>query len=197
MNPYHLAPSEVVFKGKWIESRKTDFTAKKNGAQGTWESTHRNKPPGVHIDGVSILARVKKDGKIYILLVKQYRIPVGKVCLELPAGLVDEKETIEQAALRELHEETGYKANRVVKVSTICYLDPSITDDSQKIVIVDVDGDSSENKNPVQKLDPTESIEIVLVEVSELNEYISNLDENVVVESTLLSFSMWNDFIGS
>ena len=39
---------------------------------------------------------------------KQYRPPVDKVCIEVPAGLVDAGETAEQAAVRELKEETGY-----------------------------------------------------------------------------------------
>jgi ADP-ribose pyrophosphatase len=43
-----------------------------------------------------------------IILQKQYRSPVDKVVIELPAGLIDAGETAEQAAVRELKEETGY-----------------------------------------------------------------------------------------
>jgi ADP-ribose pyrophosphatase len=43
-----------------------------------------------------------------IILQKQYRPPLDKVVIEVPAGLIDAGETAEQAAVRELKEETGY-----------------------------------------------------------------------------------------
>lgn len=43
-----------------------------------------------------------------IVLQKQYRPPLDKVVIEVPAGLIDAGETAEQAAVRELEEETGY-----------------------------------------------------------------------------------------
>ena len=55
-----------------------------------------------------------------IVLQKQYRPPVGKTVIELPAGLIDEGETAEQAAIRELKEETGYVAE-VLETSPIMF----------------------------------------------------------------------------
>lgn len=43
-----------------------------------------------------------------ILLQKQFRPPVNKVVIEVPAGLIDPGETAERAAIRELKEETGF-----------------------------------------------------------------------------------------
>lgn len=42
------------------------------------------------------------------MLEKQWRAPVDKMVIEVPAGLIDEGESAEEAAVRELREETGY-----------------------------------------------------------------------------------------
>lgn len=60
-----------------------------------------------HSDGVAILAY--KDEET-ILLVEQFRKPIEKVILEIPAGKVEKGEEIEVCGKRELEEETGYKA---------------------------------------------------------------------------------------
>jgi ADP-ribose pyrophosphatase len=69
-----------------------------------WEHVSRSNASG----GVTIVA-VTRDREI--LLVKQHRIPLGRMVIELPAGLVgdtDGNETAEQAVRKELREETGY-----------------------------------------------------------------------------------------
>lgn len=55
-----------------------------------------------------------------IVLQKQYRPPVDKLVIEFPAGLIDAGETPEQAAIRELKEETGYVAE-VLETSPIMF----------------------------------------------------------------------------
>ena len=55
-----------------------------------------------------------------VVLQKQYRPPLDKVVIEIPAGLIDEGETAEQAAIRELKEETGYVAE-VLETSPIMF----------------------------------------------------------------------------
>ncbi|MDE3192135.1 MAG: NUDIX hydrolase [Chloroflexota bacterium] len=54
------------------------------------------------------------DGRV--VLIKQFRFGSQEVSLELPGGVVDDGETPEEAVERELEEETGYRAGRVVKL---------------------------------------------------------------------------------
>lgn len=66
------------------------------------------RPKNSLIDGVGIVAILEKANGPELLLQKQYRPPIDKICIEVPAGLVDEGETAETCAVRELLEETGY-----------------------------------------------------------------------------------------
>lgn len=76
--------------------------------QGHWEYADRTRA-----SGAVVIVAVTDDQRI--ILAEQYRIPVGRRVVELPAGLVGdvegaETEKLETAAMRELLEETGYQA---------------------------------------------------------------------------------------
>ena len=68
--------------------------------------------------GASAVIPLLPDGNI--ILVKQYRYPVGRVTLEIPAGKLDspDEDPID-CAIRELSEETGYSARRMRKLTSI------------------------------------------------------------------------------
>lgn len=68
-----------------------------------------------HNGSAVVLAADEKDR---VLLVRQYRLPVGKQLWELPAGKIDDGETALAAARRELIEETGLRAKRWRKLVT-------------------------------------------------------------------------------
>lgn len=88
-------PAETVWEGRYIAVKR----------RGNWEYVSRARG----IQAAVILAI--DDG--HVLLVEQYRVPLGRRCLELPAGLVGDEahgETVEASAARELEEETGYRA---------------------------------------------------------------------------------------
>ena len=88
-------PTETVWEGRFLKVRK----------QGPWEYVARARG----IRAAVILAVDAGD----IILVEQYRVPLGRRCLELPAGLVgdeEEGESVAASAARELEEETGYRA---------------------------------------------------------------------------------------
>lgn len=95
-----MTEETIVWQGKFI-------TAKVNGK---WEYVSRARG----IRAAVILA--VEDGQV--ILVEQYRVPLGRNCIELPAGLIgdgedDGDEDDLTAAARELEEETGYRAGRM------------------------------------------------------------------------------------
>lgn len=78
--------------------------------EGTWEYVERVHSGG-EVAGIVALTPARE-----IVLVEQYRIPLGCRAIELPAGLVGdltENESAATAAARELEEETGYRAGRL------------------------------------------------------------------------------------
>jgi ADP-ribose pyrophosphatase len=90
------APEEVAWQGKWITAKR----------RGKWEYVSRAR-------GIRAAVIVAIDADDHVLLVDQYRVPLGKRCLELPAGLIGDEAGREgdspfDAARRELIEETGY-----------------------------------------------------------------------------------------
>jgi ADP-ribose pyrophosphatase len=90
--------NEILYRGHALVLKK----------KGHWEFVERTKASGI----VAILA-ITDAGEV--VLVEQFRIPVGKRVIELPAGLAGdvegaEAEELTSAALRELKEETGFQA---------------------------------------------------------------------------------------
>jgi len=106
-----------------------------------------------HVGAVTILP-LDSDGRI--LFIRQYRHAVGKELLELPAGTLNPDELPEHCALREIREETGFAAGKLVKIgefflapgysteymhlylATDLHLDPLPGDEDEFIALVPV-----------------------------------------------------------
>ncbi|MFO1462384.1 MAG: NUDIX hydrolase [bacterium] len=94
-----MKTKQVLYRGKYLQLCRSEH----------WEWVER-----VNCSGVVMMVARTPQGKV--LLVEQYRIPLGKAVIEFPAGLVGDRcgagEELLEAARRELLEETGYEAER-------------------------------------------------------------------------------------
>ena len=105
---FKINSSNIVFKGKVFDI-KIDQILYDSGNSGVREIV-------LHKGGAVVLAITKEKR---IILVKQYRWPLKKFFLELPAGKLEKNEDPLDCAKRELLEETGITAEKFVKLGTI------------------------------------------------------------------------------
>jgi ADP-ribose pyrophosphatase len=111
-------PEEIVWQGRYVTAKR----------RGRWEYVARARG----IRAAVILATIEGD----VLLVEQYRVPLGRTCLELPAGLIGDDEDGEDellAAGRELEEETGYRAGKLENLGSF-YSSPGMVSESFTLV---------------------------------------------------------------
>lgn len=109
---------ETAWAGRFLEMKK----------RGRWEYVGR-------VGGTRAAVIIAIDDG-HVILVEQYRVPLGCVCLELPAGLIGdqgEAETPETSAARELEEETGYRAATITSLGSF-YASPGMVTESFTLV---------------------------------------------------------------
>lgn len=99
---------EIISEGRFLELVNINWIDSKGNAR-KWETVERT----TGADIVSVIP-VTDNGKI--ILIEQFRPPVGRMVIEFPAGLRDEGENLQVSALRELQEETGYQAGEIRKL---------------------------------------------------------------------------------
>uniref|UniRef100_A0A8C2DGZ5 ADP-sugar pyrophosphatase n=1 Tax=Cyprinus carpio TaxID=7962 RepID=A0A8C2DGZ5_CYPCA len=185
----HVIKEELIVSGKWLKLEKTTYVDP-SGSTRTWETAKRTtRVADSATDGVAIIALLKRTlHKDCVVMVKQFRPPMGCNTLEFPAGLIDDTESVETAALRELKEETGYKGE-VVGITPVSCLDPGLSNCTTQMVIVHINGDDTENVNPTQQL---EFVEVILLPLNEFQQKIDDLlqKEKIAVDSKVYIYAM-------
>ena len=152
----HAAPYYVASRAKSIEQLKA--------------VTHRNDPDGVILYGVY---GEKKDA---VVLIRQYRFPLGGYVYEFPAGLVEPGEDMLEAAIREMYEETGLNFTPVEagSYSRPFFTTIGMTDESCGTVYGYCSGTPS-----VDNQEGSEDIQVVIADRAECRRILK--EENVAI----------------
>jgi len=100
-----IISKKTVWQGSFMSAVEITYRDAR-GVVRTWEALER-----VGIGGIVVMIAVTPDNNV--VLIKQFRPPMGRDVIELPAGLVEPGESMEIAAKRELIEETGWSAGKI------------------------------------------------------------------------------------
>lgn len=114
--------------------------------------------------GSAVVLPVHENGEI--LLVRQYRHPTGGYLLEIPAGTVEEGETPEECAAREIEEETGYTAANLEKISEF-YVSPGFLSEKMHLFV------ATDLTKTAPNPDDDENIDVVRMEIAKALELVN------------------------
>ena len=109
MKPWQVLGSKLLVSERWLQLRE-DHVRLSNGHE--IERFHVIHGP----DWASVLCVTEASE---VVMVRQYRHGIARLSLELPAGVIEPNETPEEAARRELAEETGYTSDDWVSIQSV------------------------------------------------------------------------------
>ena len=157
--------SKKLTAEKWLNLFEVHYIAR-TGNEKSWQiASRQNKPKCLtgnyqQPDAVVIVPFHTVRNKMVII--REHRVPLDDYEYGFPAGLIDEGESVEQAARRELMEETGLTVSRFIKVSPPIYSSAGMTDESVAMVYVECEGEPSNSANTDSEL-----IEILFISPDE------------------------------
>lgn len=126
------------------------------------------------------------------VLIHQYRHGTREVTLEIPGGLVEQTDTPETAALRELQEETGYHGDDIHLIGQV-HPNPAFLDNICYTYLV-----RGAIPSGSQDLDEKEDIEVELRPIEQIPDMIRDgtITHSLVVSAFFFFFLKWYPFLG-
>lgn len=154
-----------------------DSIATHEGADKPWD-------PAVP-DAVVIVPLHRSSNRLVII--KEFRVPLGGYQYGFPAGLVDRGESTKDAAKRELWEETGLTMSKVYRQSPPVYSSSGMTDESVTLVYGECEGEPSTDSN-----EASEDIEVLMLTPGEASSLLTDPDLKFDIKTWII-VSMFAD----
>ncbi|KAG0274028.1 hypothetical protein BGZ95_010174 [Linnemannia exigua] len=221
----------LLGKGRWLSLHQVQFQDP-SGTQRDWEVCRRIKPDSTNattttnadtdtgitndnsfpVDGMDTPSSANSANKAtHVVLVTQYRPALAAYSLEFPSGLIDAGEVPQQAALRELKEETGFSTDfghsiQVINVGVPVAYEPGLTGSCSRVALVEVVMDEDEllgPNSPLRKANPEDdewSLQVIVLPLQGLYNSLLELQEKVggpsklVLDSRLYAWAFGREF---
>ncbi len=118
---------------------------------------------GTRADAVRVVPYFFEDGKMKVVLIREFRYPINKYIFAVPAGLIDAGEDEETAVKREVSEEIGAKVISLVKTDEASYSSAGMCDEALSCFEAEVELLNEQN------LEDSEDINVVVVDLEDLS----------------------------
>lgn len=159
---YKVISKKEAYKGKRVSIEEVIY----NNGEKDFYREH------VKAGNAVVILAITDENKV--LMVREARSAIGKIVLSLPAGKLEQKENPEEAAIRELEEETGYKAKDITLLRST-FASCGYTDEKIYFYLA---------KNLIktkQNLDEDEEVEVFEIPIDEFKEMI---DKNEIITAS-------------
>lgn len=172
----HIQKIEQLTHEKWLNLYAAAF--EHHGHKGRWVYASRNPqpahqsgetpiPPAQAVVIVPVLRSPEmggNEGSTRLVMVREFRVPIGDYIFAFPAGLVDAGESIEDTARRELREETGFEVAAIHRVTQPLYSSSGLTDEAVSVIFVD----ARATPQTQPKLGDGEDLQVVLLDFADI-----------------------------
>lgn len=152
----HTVRRDTIFEGNIISLHVDDVKLP--------DGNYSKREIVTHPGAVAVIA-LNEDGKL--ILVKQFRKPLERTIIEIPAGKIEPNEAPEVTALRELEEETGYTSSSLTPVTSF-YTSPGFADEIIHLYF-------AKDVQPLEEKvegDEDEFLEVVELSLEEVTQYV-------------------------
>lgn len=161
---------EKLTNSKWLNLFNVSY--EKDGKPGKWVMCSRKENPitdAAIADAVVIIPIVKTESGNKLVLIREFRIPIGDYLYGFAAGLIDNGESIEQTIRRELKEETGLIVDKIVEISPAVFSSAGMSDEANYMALVEASGEITN-----EFLEDSEDIEVILMDSQEIRDLLNS-----------------------